>query len=727
MTCYTYDGLHRKTGATYPSGPNSSSTLPKTFVYDTTTFSCTANTGYPNGAYVQGRLAEAFTGPSAAKVTDIAYCYSPRGEISDEFESTLHSNGTYHTTGSYFANGALSALKGVPAHSGWTFGVDGEGRPNQAMDGSTTLVPLNGVDYNAASQPTGVSLGSGDSDTYNYDPNTGRMNLYEYNIGSTPKLVAGNLTWNPNGSLGSLVIADAFNPANAQNCGYTYDDLSRLASVSCGTTWGQTFSYDAFGNINKTGSGSFASTYYPIVGQSGSPTNNQEQTVSSCAPVYDANGNLTTDCTFIPSNTYAWDADGNLIGINNSTITITYDAFDRAVEQDDTGTFKEILYSPIGKLAVMSHQIATNVYLPLPGGEQATYTGSTIRFRHYDWQGSSRFESNESRQEYADLAYAPFGEPYSIKGAPTTPYRSFTGQNQDTTPGLYDFLYREYNPGQGRWLSPDPSGLSAVDMTNPQSWNRYTYALNNPLSNIDPTGLECVWDDGSYDSNNDPDTGDYTGCTGLGGAWVDHAYFATFGLPDWSGAANSYLAALANQIQNGSPDVTVYGTIDDCPATSPGVAGLLPRGAGVLLNGELSGGVGSVGGIATGAYGTGVYVSNSGQVSGGGGWASGGATLFAGGNDVSSPQQSKIPPFALGAYAGGGGGVYLSNAQSQNQLKGPFAQWNVNIGFGPGYSFSFAYDNISRIWILSATNGPGVGLSGTALTTNTAASSGGCH
>jgi len=51
--------------------------------------------------------------------------------------------------------------------------------------------------------------------------------------------------------------------------------------------------------------------------------------------------------------------------------------------------------------------------------------------------------------------------------------------------------YREYSPVQGRWISPDPTGLNAVDITNPQSWNRYAYVYNNPLSNIDPWGLAC--------------------------------------------------------------------------------------------------------------------------------------------------------------------------------------------------------------------------------------------
>lgn len=80
----------------------------------------------------------------------------------------------------------------------------------------------------------------------------------------------------------------------------------------------------------------------------------------------------------------------------------------------------------------------------------------------------------------------PFGEPYASSGALDN---SFTGQNQDTTAGLYDFLFREYDPYQSRWTQPDPAGLAVVDSTNPQSWNRYAYVANNPLSFIDPLGL----------------------------------------------------------------------------------------------------------------------------------------------------------------------------------------------------------------------------------------------
>ena len=68
--------------------------------------------------------------------------------------------------------------------------------------------------------------------------------------------------------------------------------------------------------------------------------------------------------------------------------------------------------------------------------------------------------------------------------------RNFTGQTQDTTAGLYDFLFRQQSSAQGRWLVPDPAGLAAVDITNPQTWNRYAYVGNNPPSRVDPLGLD---------------------------------------------------------------------------------------------------------------------------------------------------------------------------------------------------------------------------------------------
>ena len=87
---------------------------------------------------------------------------------------------------------------------------------------------------------------------------------------------------------------------------------------------------------------------------------------------------------------------------------------------------------------------------------------------------------------YSDAAYSPFGEPYAQAG---TSDLSFTGENQDTVPGLYDFPFREYAT-QGRWPSPDPAGLAAVSLDDPRTWNRYAYVRNDPLER---------WDDGMSD------------------------------------------------------------------------------------------------------------------------------------------------------------------------------------------------------------------------------------
>jgi RHS repeat-associated protein len=90
-------------------------------------------------------------------------------------------------------------------------------------------------------------------------------------------------------------------------------------------------------------------------------------------------------------------------------------------------------------------------------------------------------------------AHAPFGEEYSFTVQYPKP-SIFTGQEDDgyDNPTTYYFQERNYPSSQGRWLSPDPAGLAAVDPSNPQSWNRYAYVLNNPLSAIDPLGLDCA-------------------------------------------------------------------------------------------------------------------------------------------------------------------------------------------------------------------------------------------
>jgi len=176
--------------------------------------------------------------------------------------------------------------------------------------------------------------------------------------------------------------------------------------------------------------------------------------------------------------------------------SVVYDAFDRTVEQASGSSYAQILYSPSGaKLALATSPSALKMaFIPLPAGATAVYNSTGLAYyRHPDWLGSSRFASTPSRTMYSSTAYAPFGESYAEAG---TKDRSFTGQGQDTAEPLYDFLFRKYSSTQGRWISPDPAGLTAVDPSNPQSWNRYAYVLNNSIGATDPLGLiACPLDD----------------------------------------------------------------------------------------------------------------------------------------------------------------------------------------------------------------------------------------
>ena len=143
------------------------------------------------------------------------------------------------------------------------------------------------------------------------------------------------------------------------------------------------------------------------------------------------------------------------------------------------------------------------------------YNGSGLQYyRHSDWLGTNRFSATPSGTVYFDGAYAPYAENYAGIG---TSDRVFTGQPMGTLPGLYDFTFREYGQAQGRWLVPDPAGLAAVDMTNPQTWNRYAYVMNNPLSYIDPLGLYLCVINGVEMDHGCPGTSGAPGAGGGGG------------------------------------------------------------------------------------------------------------------------------------------------------------------------------------------------------------------
>ena len=486
VTCYAWDGLHRLMKVTYPN----SSTLSKGYIYDQ------SQLGLGNPL---GRMVVAYTANGANWNESESFGYDARGSMTDFLQLTPDGS-QYHTQNGYAANGLVGWRRGCFSTSNCTtsftnylaYNIDGAGRYNGLYDATFGEEVWYGTTYSPASQPSALVFSSGDSESFTWDSGTGRMKTWNSIVGSNTQ--GGTLTWNGNGTLGQLQITDTYHTGNAQTCAFGYDDLSRLTTDQCGSAWQQTFGYDAFGNIEKTGSSTFLVGY-----TSGNHISGYS---------YDGDGDLTYDGT----THYNYDAEGRPTSITGGPTAI-YDAFNRLVEVQSGGVTTNLVYSPDGyKFAYMNGSTVKRYSAPLPAGLQVVYTAATpagpAYWRHADWLGSERMASTSSRGIYYNGAYAPFGENYVETG---TTDRSFTGQTQDTTAGLYDFSFRQQSSAQGRWLVPDPAGLAAADLTNPQTWNRYAYVANNPLNATDPLGLYCAID---------PDGGLFHGCQqggGLGG------------------------------------------------------------------------------------------------------------------------------------------------------------------------------------------------------------------
>ena len=124
-----------------------------------------------------------------------------------------------------------------------------------------------------------------------------------------------------------------------------------------------------------------------------------------------------------------------------------------------------------------------------------------IEYRHFDHLGSSASITSGAGAELVSLAHDPHGErrkpdwtrrlnQSEIETLETDhgdrTSRGFTGHEQFDRTGLVHMNGRLYDPLLGRFLSPDPIVANPADG---QQWNLYSYAMNSPLSYIDPSGL----------------------------------------------------------------------------------------------------------------------------------------------------------------------------------------------------------------------------------------------
>ncbi len=156
----------------------------------------------------------------------------------------------------------------------------------------------------------------------------------------------------------------------------------------------------------------------------------------------------------------------------------------------------------------MSGVTTTFVYDPM-GQLAQEYGGPTIpgsesgpRYLTTDQLGSTRLVTDGGGNVAQAYDYLPFGQDFTL---PTDSNRiRFTSKERDAETGLDWFATRYMSSAQGRFTSPDSynimeemkKGKDEAEqrrilndyLSNPQEWNKYTYALNNPLKLVDPDG-----------------------------------------------------------------------------------------------------------------------------------------------------------------------------------------------------------------------------------------------
>jgi RHS repeat-associated protein len=360
--------------------------------------------------------------------------------------------------------------------------------------------------------------------------------------GTAPGQAAGvGITYHPNGMVKDVAHSNGMTVTQANDPNGMARPASITASNAGGTLWTTgTYQYDGSGNIWKMGSSwyeydslSRLKTGLVFPGPLGTGTQ-QKQTYT-----FDNYGNLTSITTQIGANpatvrstpasastnrltgAVAYDSSGNLTSWNGATYE--YDAFDQ-MRRMISGTDDWIYSYTADDERVWAYNLNLNQshwtlrdlkgrvlrdffnnagtwsvsedYIYRNGLLFAGYLGNGQR-RHFalDHLGTTRLVTNTAGNQTGYHVYYPFGEEATPFDA-TVDRMQFTGHERDvnsqtgTNPFADDLDYmhsRFYNAQVGRFTSFDPLG---GELRIPQSWNRYSYVLGNPLKYTDPDGQD---------------------------------------------------------------------------------------------------------------------------------------------------------------------------------------------------------------------------------------------
>jgi len=142
-------------------------------------------------------------------------------------------------------------------------------------------------------------------------------------------------------------------------------------------------------------------------------------------------------------------------------------------------------FRPVLRRTLLAVAVLTSAPLANAQTEQVTYY-------HVDAAGSVRMTTDASGQVTARYDYLPFGGDWPDPPAGQES-RRFSAKEHDQVTGFDYFGGRYYASGTGRFISVDPILPMQAALLDPQLWNRYAYARNNPFRFKDPDG-RCIWD-----------------------------------------------------------------------------------------------------------------------------------------------------------------------------------------------------------------------------------------
>jgi len=291
---------------------------------------------------------------------------------------------------------------------------------------------------------------------------------------------------------------------------FAFDNLNRLLAASGPGLVTRSFNYDALGNMTyKSDVGTYT---YPTPG-AGSVRPHAVSSVSgtvNSSYAYDPNGNLLSGSgrTVTPTS---FNMPATIVG-SAATYTYTYNPEHERVKLVatlSTGTHTIVYLHPGGagslfyekeihldgtvenKHYVQAGSILVGVYVTKSA--YASGDGPQMRYYHRDSLGSIMAITNDSAAVIERLAYEAFGHRRYTNGTADsscsifgiTTERGFTAHEHLDELCLIHMNGRVYDPTLARFMTPDPFIQSPDNL---QSYNRYSYVVNNPLGYTDPTG-----------------------------------------------------------------------------------------------------------------------------------------------------------------------------------------------------------------------------------------------